>query len=149
MSGFSDLLGKLGFGKKKEEESKAPSTSSGAKVTRPTFERTPAEKNASTRGGVQRAASSRNEKEMVDVVSKLDGMAKASAEKLDWKVSIVDLLKLLDLDSSREARTEMAKELKIPADQLEDSAKMNVWLHKKVLQEVAANGGNVPKELLD
>lgn len=86
---------------------------------------------------------------MVDVVSKLESLAAATPEKLDWKVSIVDLLKLLGIDSSSEARKELATELKIPADLMDDSAKMNIWLHKTVLQEIAANGGNVPKNLLD
>ncbi|MBN8658624.1 MAG: DUF3597 domain-containing protein, partial [Anaerolineae bacterium] len=67
----------------------------------------------------------------------------------NWKVSIVDLLKLLELDSSREAREELAKELNCPADQMSDSARMNVWLHKEVLRQIAANGGNIPKDLLD
>ena len=86
---------------------------------------------------------------VVDVVSKLEGMAAKNPQKLNWKVSIVDLLKLLDLDSSPEARKEMAKELGCPADKMGDSAAMNVWLHKTVLQKLAANGGNIPRELLD
>ena len=85
----------------------------------------------------------------VDVVSKLEGLAKANPAKLDWKVSIVDLLKLLDLESSFEARKEMAVELGCPAELMNDSAKMNTWLHKTVLKEIAQNGGNIPKELLD
>jgi hypothetical protein len=85
----------------------------------------------------------------VDVVAKLEGLAKANPAKLDWKVSIVDLLKLLDLESSFEARKEMAVELGCPAELMSDSAKMNTWLHKTVLKEIAQNGGNIPKELLD
>ena len=85
----------------------------------------------------------------VDVVAKLEGLAaKRKGEKLDWKVSIVDLLKLLDLDSSQAARKELATELGCPADQMGDSAKMNTWLHKTVLRKLAENGGNIPKELL-
>lgn len=83
----------------------------------------------------------------VDVVNHLETLAKG--KELNWKVSIVDLLKLLDLDSSREAREELAKELNCPADQMSDSARMNVWLHKEVLRRIAANGGNIPRELLD
>lgn len=83
----------------------------------------------------------------VDVVKKLAGLAEGT--NLDWKVSIVDLLKLLDIDSSREARTELAKELGCPEDLMHDSAKMNVWLHKTVLKKIAENGGNIPQELLD
>ena len=76
-------------------------------------------------------------------------MAKANPEKLNWKVSIVDLMKLLGMDSSLTARKELAAELGCPAEKMGDSAQMNMWLHKTVLQKVAANGGNVPAELLD
>jgi len=61
----------------------------------------------------------------------------------------VDLLKLLDIDSSREARNELAEELDVPAELKNDSAKMNVWLHKAVLKKIAENGGNIPQSLLD
>jgi hypothetical protein len=83
----------------------------------------------------------------VDVVKKLETLS--AGKGLNWKTSIVDLLKLLDLDSSREARTELAKELNAPAEVMNDSARMNTWLHKEVLRRIAQNGGNIPKELLD
>jgi len=83
----------------------------------------------------------------VDVVKHLEQLSAGSG--LDWKVSIVDLLKLLEIDSSREARNELAKELGCPADLMSDSAKMNVWLHKTVLKKIAENGGNIPQSLLD
>ncbi len=86
---------------------------------------------------------------MVDVVAQLESLAAANPQKLNWKTSIVDLLKLLDIDSSFSARKELAVELGCPADLMGDSAKMNMWLHKKVLKEIAENGGNIPKELLD
>ena len=86
---------------------------------------------------------------VVDVVAKLEKLAAANPQKLNWKTSIVDLLKLLDIDSSLGARKELAKELGCPADAMGDSARMNMWLHKTVLQKIAANGGNIPKELLD
>ena len=86
---------------------------------------------------------------VVDVVARLEDLAAKSAEKLNWKVSIVDLLKLLGLDSSFTARKELATELGCPADKMGDSAQMNMWLHKTVLQKLAANGGNIPKELLN
>jgi len=85
--------------------------------------------------------------EMVDVMSKLETMAKGT--NLDWKVSIVDLLKVLDIESSLAARKELAVELGCPADVMKDNVKMNVWLHKTVLAKIAQNGGNIPKELLD
>ncbi|WP_367873295.1 DUF3597 domain-containing protein [Luteolibacter sp. Populi] len=84
----------------------------------------------------------------VDVSAVLDGLAKKNPEKLDWKKSIVDLMKLVGMDSSLSARKELAKELNYPGD-TGDSAKMNVWLHKEVLRQLAANGGKVPAELLD
>lgn len=86
---------------------------------------------------------------MVDVVSQLEKLAAANAQKLNWRTSIVDLLKLLDIDSSLAARKELATELGCPANLMGDSAQMNTWLHKTVLARIAANGGNVPKELLD
>lgn len=84
----------------------------------------------------------------VDVVAKLEGLAASHKEKLNWKTSIVDLLKLLGLDSSLAARKELATELGCPAQKMGDSAQMNMWLHKTVLQKLAENGGNIPKELL-
>lgn len=86
---------------------------------------------------------------VVDVVAQLEKRAAANPQKLNWRTSIVDLLKLLDIDSSFAARKELATELGCPADLMGDSAKMNMWLHKTVLARIAANGGNVPKELLD
>jgi hypothetical protein len=85
---------------------------------------------------------------VVDVVGQLEAKAAASTEKLNWKTSIVDLLKLVGLDSSLAARKELATELGCPADKMGDSAQMNMWLHKAVLQKLATNGGNIPKELL-
>jgi hypothetical protein len=87
--------------------------------------------------------------DLVDVASMLEGWAASNPQKLNWKTSIVDLLKLLELDSSFAARKELATELGCPAEFMGDSAKMNVWLHKTVLQKIAASGGNIPKELLD
>lgn len=85
--------------------------------------------------------------EVVDVLKKLDALAKARPD-LDWKVSIVDMLKLLEIDSSYEARKDLAVELGCPADNMNDSARMNIWLHKTVLQKIADNGGNIPVSLL-
>ena len=86
---------------------------------------------------------------MVDVVAQLERRAAANPQKLNWRTSIVDLLKLLEIDSSLPARKELATELGCPAELMGDSAKMNTWLHKTVLARIAANGGNVPKDLLD
>ncbi len=86
---------------------------------------------------------------VVDVVVNLEKLAAANAQKLNWKTSIVDLLKLLDIESSLAARKELAVELGCPAEKMGDSAQMNIWLHKTVLKKIADNGGNIPKELLD
>ncbi len=75
-------------------------------------------------------------------------MAAKNPEKLDWKKSIVDLMKLVGLNSSLSARKELATELHYTGDQ-SDSASMNIWLHKEVLKKLAENGGKVPPELLD
>jgi hypothetical protein len=85
---------------------------------------------------------------LVDVVAQLEKWAANNPQKLNWRTSIVDLLKLLELDSSLAARKELATELDCPADLMGDSAKMNMWLHKTVLQRIADNGGNIPNDLL-
>jgi len=76
----------------------------------------------------------------------LDGLAAKNAQKLDWRHSIVDMMKLLDMDSSLSARKELAGELHYTGD-TNDSAALNVWLHKQVMQKLAQNGGKVPEEL--
>ena len=82
----------------------------------------------------------------VDVAGILTNLASEKKEKLEWQKSIVDLMKLLDLDSSLSARKELAQELQYSGD-MNDSASMNVWLHKQVMRKLAENGGNVPEEL--
>ena len=84
----------------------------------------------------------------VDVEKILTDMAQQSAEKLNWRTSIVDLMKLLGIDSSLAARKELAKELHYTGD-TNDSASMNIWLHRQVMNKVAANGGKVPADLKD
>lgn len=126
---FNSILSKLGFGKAEAAEQHA------AAVQAPV---TPAPAAAAAPVAIS----------VVDVVGQLETLAAKHAEKLNWKVSIVDLLKLLGLDSSLGARKELATELGCPAEKMGDSAQMNMWLHKTVLQKLADNGGNVPKELL-
>jgi hypothetical protein len=82
-----------------------------------------------------------------DVAGYLHGLRSQTAEKLDWTVSIVDLMKLVGMDSSLTARKELAKELGYPNDTA-DSAKMNIWLHKQVMQQIAKHGGKLPAELV-
>ncbi len=152
MAFFKDILSKLGI--KGKAAAAAPAATTAAKpAVRPVVKPgAPASRSvteilndvSSAAGPVKPAAM-----DMVDVEAKLNGLAKANPEKLDWKVSIVDLLKLLGIDSSLTSRKELAKELGCPADLMGDSAKMNVWLHKTVLARIAANGGKVPANLLD
>ena len=82
----------------------------------------------------------------VDVAAILTDMASKNSQQLNWRQSIVDLMKLLGLDSGLDARKELAKELGYTAD-TSDSAAMNIWLHKQVMQKLAANGGKVPDDL--
>ena len=82
----------------------------------------------------------------VDVAAIVDKAAAAKGEKLAWRTSIVDLMKALDLDSSLNARKQLAKELNYTGD-TNDSATMNVWLHKQVMTKLAANGGKLPADI--
>ena len=82
----------------------------------------------------------------VDVAPILDKAVVAKHEKLEWRTSIVDMMKALDIDSSLAARKELAKELGYSGD-TNDSASMNVWLHKQVMAKLAANGGKLPPEI--
>jgi hypothetical protein len=83
----------------------------------------------------------------MDVAAILDGLAAKNREKLNWRNSIVDLMKLVGMDSSLSARKQLANELGYSGNQ-SDTASMNVWLHKQVLRKLAENGGKVPQELL-
>lgn len=132
---FSSILNKLGFGDSAAPA--APAADSPAPVTEVAVAAAPAPAPAAP------VAISE-----VDVVSRLDNLAGQHSESLNWKVSIVDLLKLLDLDSSLTARKHLATELSYPGDVNGDSASMNMWLHKAVLRKLAENGGNVPQSLL-
>jgi len=142
MSLFSKILNKLGIKKDVSEETAAPKGKANVKKGPSEAPRRPVADRPLHRASGSAAVP------MVDVTSKLETMAKGT--KLDWKVSIVDLLKVLGIESSLEARKELAQELGCPPDLMGgDSAKMNVWLHKRVLSKIAANGGNIPRELLD
>lgn len=126
MSFFSKILEKLGIGTADAAPAPADNPSAAAQAT-----------------------ASSAALPMVDVVAQLEKSAAANPQKLNWRTSIVDLLKLLNMDSSFAARKELATELGCPANLMDDSAQMNIWLHKTVLARIAANGGNVPPELLD
>ncbi len=92
------------------------------------------------------AQASAPQQQPVDVAAVLTDMAAKQPQKLDWRHSIVDLMKLLGLDSGLQARKELAQELGYGGDP-GDSAAMNIWLHKQVMQKLAENGGKVPDEL--
>ncbi|MBU3069041.1 DUF3597 domain-containing protein [Aestuariicella sp. G3-2] len=138
MGMFSSIMEKLGFGK---DDANAPKDE--------TVSATSDTDSAADQPQLEPGLTNPETMKMVDVVAKLETMAKANPENLNWKTSIVDLLKLLNLDSSYGARKELATELNCPADKMEESAQMNMWLHKTVLQKLADNGGNIPADLLD
>jgi hypothetical protein len=155
MSLFSTILSKLGFGGASAAPASAappPAAPRSAAPAQPAAARPTTYGNAALSAAPQPQAPPAppppDAIPIVDVLGRLDGLAAASAQKLHWKASIVDLMKLLGLDSSLGARKELAAELGCPADKMADSAQMNVWLHKTVLQKLAANGGNIPKDLL-
>ena len=85
---------------------------------------------------------------VVDVEAILEKMSADKGQKLNWRTSIVDLMKLVGMDSSQENRKELARELGYTGDTA-DSAAMNIWLHKRVMKELAAHGGKVPANMLD
>ena len=97
-------------------------------------------------GGGAPAAASAAPAQSVDVAPILDKAVAAKGEKLEWRTSIVDLMKALDINSSFSARKELAKELGYTGDS-NDSASMNIWLHKQVMTKLAANGGKLPPEI--
>ncbi len=139
MSIFGKIMTSLGFGDD-DAADKKPTTPAGV-APPPVAAPKPADVTLSQPAPVAIGA--------IDVVAKLEALASANPQTLNWKVSIVDLMKLLGLDSSYGARKELATELECPAEKMADSAQMNMWLHKTVLQKLADNGGNIPKELLD
>ena len=131
MSIFASILSKLGFG---SAQAATPASAPAPQAAAPA---------APAAAPAAPASIS-----VVDVVGQLEALAAKNPEKLNWRVSIVDLMKLLGLDSSFASRKQLATELGCPADKMGDSAQMNMWLHQTVLQKLADNGGNVPKELL-
>jgi hypothetical protein len=128
MSLFSKILQKLGFNNSSADAAETSAPAPAPQTSSPTTSAAPISP--------------------VDVTAKLESLAAANTEQLNWKVSIVDLLKLLGLDSSLTARKELATELGCPAEKMGDSAQMNIWLHQTVLKKLADNGGNIPAELL-
>ena len=148
---FSSIKEKL-FGKRAEEkpvETAAAETITAEAVKPVTADvsataRTADKEAAATPAGSTTAAASAPG----DVAAIMDAAVKKNGQKLDWRRSIVDMMKALDLDSSLSARKELADELGYTGDK-NDSATMNVWLHKALMKALAENGGKVPAELLD
>ena len=163
MSLFSKILEKLGLRKEKEAEQPATTGTRGTTTTspkttgpaRPTGSAPTSQRGARTGTGVAdrrqkddvAAPAAPKPMSEVDVTNMLEQKARGTG--LNWKQSISDLLFLLDIDNSYDARVELAKELDAPQEVMGDSARMNTWLHKTVLRKIAENGGNIPQELLD
>jgi len=154
MSILGSILGSI-FGRAQADPTTSTRSSSGT----PGSFQAPSSGQQSTIGGTQQGAQTSGHvgpgnipfappsaSKPVDVEKLLDGMAAQNKQKLDWRHSIVDLMKLLDLDSGLAARKELATELHYTGD-MNDSAAMNMWLHKQVMRKLADNGGKVPDDL--
>lgn len=137
MSIFGKILGAI-FG----SSASATTTSAGSAPS----SAAPAGGAAPSSLGTATASSSAAPAQSVDVAAIVDKAAAAKHEKLEWRTSIVDLMKALDIDSSLSARKELAHELGYTGD-TNDSASMNIWLHKQVMAKLAANGGKLPPEI--
>jgi Domain of unknown function (DUF3597) len=140
MSIFGDIMSAI-FGRSAKAETPAAGTAAPSASKAP-----PAPSGTMTRTGPAPEGPKVEWSAPVDVAAVLDGLAKKNKQKLNWRTSIVDLMKLLDLDSGQAARKKLAEELHYTGD-MKDSAKMNVWLHKQVMIKLAANGGKVPDDL--
>lgn len=133
---FNNLMSKI-FGHAAPAAAKGPQTAAAAAPTTSGIQA----------GGATAQPTAAPAPPVVDVAAVLNDMAEKNPEKLDWQKSIVDLMKLVGMDSSLGARKQLATELHYTGD-MNDSASMNVWLHKQVLVKLAENGGKVPPELL-
>jgi hypothetical protein len=131
MSIFGKIMSAI-FGTKADAATPGTATASGGSTT--------------TAGSAPAPGSTAAPMASVDVAPILDKAVAAKKEKLEWRTSIVDLMKALDIDSSLTARKELANELHYAGD-TNDSATMNIWLHKQVLTKLAANGGKLPADL--
>jgi hypothetical protein len=132
---LQDMMGRI-FGRKKAKDAKAAA---------PTAQAAPAPTATPTVAPLPPGPTPLSD---VDVLEVLDDLAAEAGQKLNWKTSIVDLMKLLDMDASLANRKDLADELGYPGDK-SDSAAMNIWLHKEVIKAFAANGGKVPQDMLD
>jgi hypothetical protein len=138
MSIFGNIMGAIFRHRASGSAGAAPSGSTSAAPSSPSSTGTTAQAGA--------AAQPSPPLQPVDVETVLRDLASKNREQLNWRQSIVDLMKLLDLDSSLAARKELAKELNYTGS-LDGSAEMNIWLHKQVMTKLAANGGKLPPEI--
>ena len=143
MGMFSGIMEKLGFNKSAQQAATAAADSRGTPA-----DAAPPSPSPTARAAPPPVQQAPTTMPIVDVMGQLEKLAAANPQKLNWRTSIVDMLKLLGMDSSLAARKSLALELGCPAEKLGDSAQMNTWLHRTVLEKLAANGGNVPKDLL-
>jgi len=143
MSIFGDIRSAI-FGRSAKAETPAAGTAAPSASAAP--KASPAPSGTVTREGPAPEGPKVEWSAPVDVAAVLDGLAKQNKQKLHWRKSIVDLMKLLGLDSGQAARKKLAEELHYTGD-MKDSAKMNVWLHKQVMIKLAENGGKVPDDL--
>ena len=140
MSIFSSIMSKI-FNRGGAQAAEAPTARTTQGASSASAASGPAATSAPTGGGNAGGA-----QQTVDVEAVLTELAGKAGQKLDWRHSIVDLMKLLNLDSSLSARKELAGELHYTGD-TNDSAAMNIWLHKQVMKKLAENGGKVPEDL--
>ena len=146
---FNNLMSKI-FGHTAPAAAKGPQTAPAAPTTTGTQAAAPTIQQAAAAAPPAAAAAPMAQPvapPVVDVAAVLNDMARKNPEKLDWRKSIVDLMKLVGMDSSLAARKQLATEFHYTGD-MNDSASLNVWLHKQVLVKLAENGGKVPPELL-
>ncbi|WP_418940117.1 DUF3597 domain-containing protein [Parasutterella sp.] len=145
---FNTILQKLGFMKDKAVEAVAGETAAAAEAPAAPAEAAPVEAAAVETVAAAAPAAADAPPETVDVVAVCEALAAKNPQKLNWRNSIVDLMKLLGMDSSLANRKELAKELGCPENLIGgDYSQMNVWLIKAVMKKLAENGGKVPEEL--
>ena len=142
----SKILHPFGTAEAQAAESKTSSDKPASTEAQPTSGGGSAPASTPTGGGA--ASGGQSSGGQVDVEAVLNDMASKNPQKLNWRTSIVDLMKLLDLDSSLHARQQLADELHYSGDK-NDSASMNLWLHKQVIKKLEENGGKVPADLKD
>ena len=146
---FGDIMSKIfGQSAKAETPSGSPSVQAPSGSTAPSRTATQPSQTPTSPSTSAAPSSTSSTQPMVDIKAVLSSLAKSKKQKLNYDKSIVDLLKLLDLDSSLTARQKLAKELGYSGD-TKGSSKMNVWLHKEVMRQLAANGGKVPKKWME